>query len=120
MSDAFQLFAGLPRPLSPGGGALAYYDPAADRLTVADLARGTVRPLPPGTRAGCWLGDRHFLAATDKELLLVSIDTGRSKRLIRGRWLPLWADERTRQVLACAATSDRWTFDLVRLRLLSD
>jgi len=114
--DAVRAFAGVNLPLSPDRGRLAHYDPNAGRLTVVDLAGGGATPLPPGTRSGCWFGADYFLAATETALILVYVRTGESRRLLRGRWLPLWADERSRQALACTASDEPGALQLVRLR----
>ena len=120
MSDAFRLLAAVPRPLSPDGRRLAFYDMWQDRVRIADLSGGAARMLPPRTRAACWFGDDFLLAATDEELLLASSRGDQRKRLLRGKWLPLWADPRTRQVIVCTPGAEPWTFGLVRLRLISE
>jgi len=120
MSDAFQSFAGLPASMAPGGRGFAYYRAMDDRVAIAPLPGGQGRSMPDGTRAGCWLGAEHFLSATDADLLLTAVGSGESKRLIDGRWLPLWGNWRRREAIVCTATSDPWTFGLVRLRLLAE
>jgi hypothetical protein len=112
-----QVFAGLAGPLSPGGRRLAYYDPAADALTLIDLADGRKHTLKTRTQAGCWMGSRRFAAATDKELFVASPDTSEQAEVMRGPWLPRWANPEANQLVLCTRSPEPWTFELVRLQL---
>jgi len=75
-----------------------------------DLSNGRETPLDARTRAGCWLNDKQFAAATDTELFLFGLD-GRSAGPLRGPWLPrAGAGER---LIACTAGCFQSTFGLV-------
>ena len=103
--------------LSPNGRRLAYYESAADRIIIADFARGTSRRLKPKTRAGCWLDDQYFLAATDQALWLIG-PTENYSRILDGRWLPRWGDGQTGEAILCGAGPSLGVFELVKLKLL--
>lgn len=113
-----QVFAGLGGPISPNGRRVAYYDGAVDSIVLADLAGGSPPRLESGARAGCWLGDRRFVAATDKDLLLLAPYAGQRKRLMRGAWLPRWGNPQTNRIVVCTRSSQPRTFELVRMELL--
>lgn len=83
----FQAVVALARPLSPDGRQFAVYDASLDQVTLLTLRDGARVALPPGMRAGCWLGPGRFVAAGDAELRLFSGGEG-SALLMRGRWLP--------------------------------
>ena len=116
--SGLQVFAGLGHPLSPAGRRLAYYDAGADAIVLADLTGGEPRRLAAHSRAGCWVGDRTFAAATQQELLLLAPYAGQQKRLMRGPWLPRWARAETSQLLLCTRSSEPWMLELVRMQLL--
>lgn len=114
-----EVFAGLGNPISPSGRRLACYDAAADTIVLVDLVAGKPLRLEGRPRAGCWMGDRWFVAATDEDLLLFAPYAGQRKRLKRGACVPRWADPQTNQLILCAGGTESWTFELLRMQLLS-
>ncbi len=120
---AFQAFAGIDRPVSPNGKRLAYYHAADDRIALLDLTDGARTELPAGTRAGCWLNARTFVAATDEQMLLLRAGQA-SVKLLRGPWLPRAAvparDDAPahRTFLALTLGPHRRAFRLARLQLI--
>ena len=120
LTQAAQAFAGIAQPLSPDGRTLAWYDVRTDRIVLLDISTGEQRSLKPRSRAGCWFGPASFVAATDKELLLAQVRKPERKNLLRGQWLPRWADPQTSQMLLLTRGSDPWRFGLLRFELLSD
>ena len=122
MSDStmgrVQAFSGLGRSLSPNDQRLAYYDVSENRINLVPLQDGATVELKPGTRAGCWLGPRQFVAATNTELRLF-IDGKRSALLARGAWLPLGRIEGTNQLILCTRGSHRRAFQLIRMQVAS-
>jgi len=114
----YQTFAGLGRPLAPGDRRFAYYDAADDRIVLVDLLDGKAKELPPKTRAGCWLGPERFVAASDKEMLLVAGDA-EPVRLMRGRWLPRGSVGNANRLILCTVGSHRTAFRLMRVEVIS-
>jgi len=115
--ELLQALAGLGPPVSPDGSRLAYYERATDRVVLVDLADGGRVELPAGTRAGCWLGGLYVAAAAE-ELLLCAGSAASPPRLIRGAWLPRWADEATGRILLCGPGPHARAFSLTRLTVI--
>ena len=112
----YQILANLGRPLSSDDSRVAYYDVPADRIVLVGLRDGKARPLRAGMRFGCWFDSRRFVAATDKEMRLVTEDA--EPRLLGGPWLPLGADPKTGRVVLCGPGSHPGVFDLIRLKVV--
>ncbi len=118
VDSAAQLFAPVPRPLRPDGQAIAYYDAFQDRITLVDTSDGGRRRQDPRTRAGCWMGT-SFAAASDKGLFLRTAETTtRGDRVLKGQWLPIWADADSREMILASPGGDDYSFALTRIRLL--
>jgi hypothetical protein len=115
---ALQLFISVPRPVSPDGKSLLHYDRLADHLAVVDLTKGVARGMGSQTRAGCWMG-ADLLAAADKDLFLFS-EGGPSdgSRMLRGQWLPLWAQATDGTILLCTRGATDDALELVRVYLV--
>jgi dipeptidyl aminopeptidase/acylaminoacyl peptidase len=115
---ALQLFVSVPYPVSPDGKSLLYYDRLADRLAVLDLTKGTARGMGTQTRAGCWMGT-DLLGAADKDLFLFSAGgTSDGSRMLRGQWLPLWAQTADGTILLATRGATDDAFNLVRVYLV--
>lgn len=116
---AMQCFVGLGQPISPDHKRLAYFDAAAKRIVLINLADGGRTELRKGTYAGCWLDAATFVAATGDEMLLYPLRAS-SVRLMRGSWLPRAGLDKS-QALIVLKLRDRQqrVFPLVRLELLS-
>lgn len=108
----FQALAGLGRPLSPDGRRFAVYDAGLDAIILLELPEGARTELPGGTRSGCWLNGRQFVAATDQEMRLYG--QGNSALLMRGQWLPRGADENNR-LIACTRGSHSRALGMARI-----
>ena len=115
---AFQTFAGLASPLSPDGRSIAYYDIAGDHIVLVDLSTGQANALSEGTRCGCWLDDRRFVAAGDKEMRLF-FGHGKSAALLRGAWLPLGSVRDSARLVLCRRGSHRRALGLVQMDIRS-
>jgi hypothetical protein len=115
---ALQLFISLPHPVSPDGKSLACYDRLADHVAVVDLTKGVVRGIGSQTRAACWMG-ADLLAAADKDLYVFS-EGGPpdGSRMLRGQWLPLWAQATDGSILLCTRGESEDAFELVLMHLV--
>jgi hypothetical protein len=115
---ALQVFVSVPHPVSPDGKSLLQYDRLADRLAVMDLTKGTARSMGSQTRAGCWMG-ADLLGAADKDLFLFSAGgPADGNRMLRGQWLPLWAQTTDGTILLATRGTANDAFDLVRVYLV--
>ncbi len=113
----YQSLANISQPLSPTAHSFAYYEAATDRIVLINLADGKRVALPPKTRAGCWLDSKRFVAAKDKELLLLP-QSAESGRLARGRWLPIGSVKESNEIILCTQGSHQRLFALVRMKVL--
>ena len=116
-----QLSEGLDLPLSPDGRQLAYYDYIGDNIVLVALQGGKqeLQKLPAGTRAGCWLGSRHFVAADDKEMRLFTLPASPAVLIMRGSWLPRRGVNSASEIILCTPGSYRAALRLVRMKLIS-
>ncbi len=112
----YQMLAGLGRPLNANARQFAYYDRAVDRIVLVELDTGKRTELKAQTRAGCWMGSRNFIAATDKELLIFPGGKN-STRLIRGSWLPRGNIAGSDDLILCGRGSHRRVLQLVRMKV---
>ncbi|MEM6332673.1 MAG: hypothetical protein AAF823_04970 [Planctomycetota bacterium] len=112
--DAQLLLAGVQRPLRPGGGAFALFEPAMGQVTLVELATGQRLPTLPRSVAGAWYGPEWFVAAGPQDVRMLHLpdpldvpDAGRLQgvRLFDGQWAPLLADP-NRQGLVLMGRSD--------------
>ncbi len=110
--------ASVTQPLDPSRRYLAWYDAAADRMTVMDLAAGVVSPLDGGTHALTWMDDASLLAGDGRDVLLYELPRPRSPRqLVGGQLLPRWGSWRRGEALLLAP-GQAGTFELLRLRMV--
>jgi dipeptidyl aminopeptidase/acylaminoacyl peptidase len=115
--EFLQAFVGLGSPVNAAGNRLAYYDSTNDAITLIHLTGEETRTLPRGTRAGVWLGETRFAAATEKDLSLYSAKDDRWQTVVEGAWLPRWADERSGRIIALGASKAGSEFVVDRLTL---
>ena len=141
--DAQHLYAAIARPVSPDGNSLAYLNLAAGRIELVDMDGNpaSASALPEGYRAGAWWGERWFVAADDRRIDLVELESpgpdvpagdasvnsgsgsGRGGgggdlprlNLLDGRWVPLWADADQQSILLIGESDRPDRFSVLQL-----
>ena len=79
----------ITEPVSPGRTSIAFFEPAADRISFYEAAGRRPPRQRQGSIAACWMTDECAAIATSDGLFAVNAFTGVSLPLMSGAWIPV-------------------------------